>query len=111
MAAASPLYLLPAPLVHQRGLWLRSSLVPQILDDHIYFEVSHGPTDVASMRLARTRVTDGAWRHLLVELRSAKEGKDVTYLAVVTLDYGMEQVSPVCAWSPGPPEAGAAGRT
>lgn len=55
--------------------------------------MSHGPSDVASARLAGSRVTDGEWHHLLIELRSAKEGKDIKYLAVMTLDYGMDQVS------------------
>ena len=66
---------------------------PQVLDNHIQFEVSHGPADVASMRLSRSRVTDGEWHHLLIELKSAKDGKDIKYLAVMTLDYGMDQVS------------------
>lgn len=44
------------------------------------------------MQLSKTRVTDGGWHHLLIELRSAKEGKDIKYLAVMTLDYGMDQV-------------------
>ncbi|KAF6117915.1 cadherin EGF LAG seven-pass G-type receptor 1 [Phyllostomus discolor] len=68
-----------------------SRLHLQILDSHIQFEVSHGPADVASMRLSRSRVTDGEWHHLLIELKSAKEGKDIKYLAVMTLDYGMDQ--------------------
>uniref|UniRef100_A0A803T285 Cadherin EGF LAG seven-pass G-type receptor 1 n=1 Tax=Anolis carolinensis TaxID=28377 RepID=A0A803T285_ANOCA len=34
---------------------------------------------------------DGEWHHLLIELKSAKDGKDIKYLAVVTLDYGMYQ--------------------
>lgn len=38
-------------------------------------------------------MTDGEWHHLLIELKSAKEGKDIKYLAVMTLDYGMDQVS------------------
>uniref|UniRef100_A0A8C6HNE7 Cadherin, EGF LAG seven-pass G-type receptor 1 n=1 Tax=Mus spicilegus TaxID=10103 RepID=A0A8C6HNE7_MUSSI len=55
--------------------------------------VSYGPSDVASMQLSKSRITDGGWHHLLIELRSAKEGKDIKYLAVMTLDYGMDQVS------------------
>lgn len=65
----------------------------QILNSYIQFEVSHGPSDVASMQLSKSRVTDGEWHHVLIELRSAKEGKDIKYLAVMTLDYGMDQVS------------------
>uniref|UniRef100_A0A673U7R4 Cadherin EGF LAG seven-pass G-type receptor 1 n=1 Tax=Suricata suricatta TaxID=37032 RepID=A0A673U7R4_SURSU len=68
-----------------------SKLHLQILDNHLQFEVSHSPSDVASMRLSRSRVTDGEWHHLLIELKSAKEGKDIKYLAVMTLDYGMDQ--------------------
>lgn len=66
--------------------------VLQILNNYVQFEVSHGPSDVASVRLSRSRVTDGEWHHLLIELKSAKEGKDIKYLAVMTLDYGMDQV-------------------
>ncbi|XP_045866540.1 cadherin EGF LAG seven-pass G-type receptor 1 isoform X2 [Meles meles] len=68
-----------------------SRLHLQILNKYVQFEVSHGPSDVASMRLSRSRVTDGEWHHLLIELKSAKEGKDIKYLAVMTLDYGLDQ--------------------
>ncbi|XP_035585025.1 cadherin EGF LAG seven-pass G-type receptor 1 isoform X1 [Zalophus californianus] len=68
-----------------------SRLHLQILNSYVQFEVSHGPSDVASMRLSRSRVTDGEWHHLLIELKSAKEGKDIKYLAVMTLDYGLDQ--------------------
>ncbi|XP_036762497.2 cadherin EGF LAG seven-pass G-type receptor 1 isoform X3 [Manis pentadactyla] len=70
---------------------MSSRLHLQILNNHVQFEVSHGPSDVASVRLSRSRVTDGEWHHLLIELKSAKEGKDIKYLAVMTLDYGMDQ--------------------
>nr|XP_023395785.1 cadherin EGF LAG seven-pass G-type receptor 1 [Loxodonta africana] len=70
-----------------------SQLLLQILDNYVQFEVSHGPSNVASIMLSRSRVTDGEWHHLLIELKSAKEGKDIKYLAVMTLDYGMDQVS------------------
>ncbi|XP_060044769.1 cadherin EGF LAG seven-pass G-type receptor 1 isoform X2 [Erinaceus europaeus] len=68
-----------------------SRLHLQILNSYVHFEVSHGPSDVASMKLPRSRVTDGEWHHLLIELKSAKEGKDIKYLAVMTLDYGLDQ--------------------
>ncbi|XP_058164928.1 cadherin EGF LAG seven-pass G-type receptor 1 isoform X2 [Dasypus novemcinctus] len=69
----------------------------EILNSYVQFEVSHG-RDVASMTLSRSRVTDGEWHHLLIELKSAKEGKDIKYLAVMTLDYGMDQ-NTVQVWS------------
>ncbi|MXQ95305.1 hypothetical protein E5288_WYG005122 [Bos mutus] len=68
-----------------------SRLHLQILNNHVQFEVSHGASDVVSMQLSRSRVTDGEWHHLLIELKSATEGKDIKYLAVMTLDYGMDQ--------------------
>ncbi|XP_069442287.1 cadherin EGF LAG seven-pass G-type receptor 1 isoform X1 [Ovis canadensis] len=68
-----------------------SRLHLQILNNHVQFEVSHGASDVVSMQLSRSRVTDGEWHHLLIELKSAKEGKDIKYLAVMTLDYGRDQ--------------------
>ncbi|XP_057596824.1 cadherin EGF LAG seven-pass G-type receptor 1 isoform X3 [Hippopotamus amphibius kiboko] len=68
-----------------------SRLHLQILNSYVQFEVSHSPSDVVSMQLSRSRVADGEWHHLLVELKSAKEGKDIKYLAVMTLDYGMDQ--------------------
>uniref|UniRef100_A0A8W4FKE6 Cadherin EGF LAG seven-pass G-type receptor 1 n=1 Tax=Sus scrofa TaxID=9823 RepID=A0A8W4FKE6_PIG len=75
------------------GVLMEAALsVLQILNNCVQFEVSHGPSDVVSMRLSRSRVTDGEWHHLLIELKSAKEGKDIKYLAVMTLDYGMDQV-------------------
>uniref|UniRef100_A0A8D1MW42 Cadherin EGF LAG seven-pass G-type receptor 1 n=1 Tax=Sus scrofa TaxID=9823 RepID=A0A8D1MW42_PIG len=71
-----------------------SRLHLQVSEGHVppLGQVSHGPSDVVSMRLSRSRVTDGEWHHLLIELKSAKEGKDIKYLAVMTLDYGMDQV-------------------
>ncbi|XP_033621772.1 cadherin EGF LAG seven-pass G-type receptor 1, partial [Fukomys damarensis] len=68
-----------------------SRLHLQILNSYVQFEVSHGPSDVASVQLSRSRVSDGEWHHLLIELKSAKEGKDIKYLAAMTLDYGMDQ--------------------
>uniref|UniRef100_A0A7N6AZJ4 Cadherin EGF LAG seven-pass G-type receptor 1a n=1 Tax=Anabas testudineus TaxID=64144 RepID=A0A7N6AZJ4_ANATE len=47
---------------------------------------------VASLSFPQVRVNDGEWHHLLVELRSVKDGKDIKYVAAVSLDYGMYQV-------------------
>lgn len=35
---------------------------------------------------------NGEWHHVLVELKSGKDGKDIKYMALVSLDYGMFQV-------------------
>uniref|UniRef100_A0AAZ3P386 Cadherin EGF LAG seven-pass G-type receptor 1 n=1 Tax=Oncorhynchus tshawytscha TaxID=74940 RepID=A0AAZ3P386_ONCTS len=39
------------------------------------------------------RVNDGEWHHVLVELKSIKDGKDIKYMALVSLNYGMFQRS------------------
>lgn len=56
------------------------------------FEVYSGLSQVASLKMSQSRVSDGEWHHLLIELKSAKDGKDIKYLAVMSLDYGMYQV-------------------
>uniref|UniRef100_H3BZ58 Cadherin EGF LAG seven-pass G-type receptor 1 n=1 Tax=Tetraodon nigroviridis TaxID=99883 RepID=H3BZ58_TETNG len=48
---------------------------------------------VATLGFPQVRVDDGEWHHLLVELRSVKEGKDIKYMAAVSLDYDMYQKS------------------
>uniref|UniRef100_A0A3B5B7U1 Cadherin EGF LAG seven-pass G-type receptor 1 n=1 Tax=Stegastes partitus TaxID=144197 RepID=A0A3B5B7U1_9TELE len=48
---------------------------------------------VASLSFPQVRVNDGEWHHLLVELKSIKDGKDIKYMAAVSLDYGMYQMS------------------
>uniref|UniRef100_A0A8C3L843 Cadherin EGF LAG seven-pass G-type receptor 1 n=1 Tax=Chrysolophus pictus TaxID=9089 RepID=A0A8C3L843_CHRPC len=57
----------------------------------INIQVELGMTQVASLKMTQSRVSDGEWHHLLIELKSAKDGKDIKYLAVMSLDYGMYQ--------------------
>uniref|UniRef100_A0A2K5EZN3 Cadherin EGF LAG seven-pass G-type receptor 1 n=1 Tax=Aotus nancymaae TaxID=37293 RepID=A0A2K5EZN3_AOTNA len=63
----------------------------QILNSHLQFEVSHGPSSVESMVLSGLRVTDGEWHHLLIELKNVKEDSEMKHLVTMTLDYGMDQ--------------------
>ncbi|XP_018408005.1 PREDICTED: cadherin EGF LAG seven-pass G-type receptor 1 [Nanorana parkeri] len=65
----------------------------QVVNNHIQFEVYSGFSHVASMKIHQTRVTDGEWHHLLIELKSSKDGKDIKYLAIMYLDYGIYQNS------------------
>uniref|UniRef100_A0A8C4XIS4 Cadherin EGF LAG seven-pass G-type receptor 1 n=1 Tax=Falco tinnunculus TaxID=100819 RepID=A0A8C4XIS4_FALTI len=58
----------------------------------INIQVKIGLSQVASLKMSQSRVSDGEWHHLLIELKSAKDGKDIKYLAVMSLDYGMYQV-------------------
>lgn len=59
------------------------------------FEVLLGEQKVATLDFPEVRVNDGEWHHLLVELRSSKDGKDTKYMAQVFLDYDMFTVSSV----------------
>lgn len=47
---------------------------------------------IGSLSFPQVRVNDGEWHHLLVELRSIKDGKAIKYMTTVSLDYGMYQV-------------------
>uniref|UniRef100_A0A8C7RY70 Cadherin EGF LAG seven-pass G-type receptor 1a n=1 Tax=Oncorhynchus mykiss TaxID=8022 RepID=A0A8C7RY70_ONCMY len=50
------------------------------------------PRRVALLDFSQVRVNDGEWHHVLVELKSIKDGKDIKYMALVSLDYSMFQV-------------------
>ncbi|XP_041442377.1 cadherin EGF LAG seven-pass G-type receptor 1 isoform X2 [Xenopus laevis] len=65
----------------------------QISNSNIQFEVYSGYSRIASMKITQTRVSDGEWHHLLIELKSSKDGKDIKYVAIMYLDYGMYQNS------------------
>ncbi|XP_069833172.1 cadherin EGF LAG seven-pass G-type receptor 1 isoform X2 [Dendropsophus ebraccatus] len=65
----------------------------QILNSYLDFEVYSGFTRVAGMKILQMRVSDGEWHHLLIELKSSKDGKDIKYLAMMYLDYGVYQNS------------------
>ncbi|XP_031438509.1 cadherin EGF LAG seven-pass G-type receptor 1 isoform X2 [Clupea harengus] len=56
---------------------------------HVLFEVFLGQSLVAKVDFPEARMTDGQWHHVLVELRSVKDGKDIKYMANVSLDYDM----------------------
>ena len=56
------------------------------------FQVFQDSVEVGMVEFPEVRVDDGAWHHLQVELRSVREGKETTFLAQVSLDYGMFQV-------------------
>ncbi|KAL0195726.1 hypothetical protein M9458_009298, partial [Cirrhinus mrigala] len=60
-----------------------------IRDKYVRFEVLLGEQKVATLDFLEVRVNDGEWHHLLVELRSSKDGKDTKYMAHVLLDYDM----------------------
>ncbi|XP_030628227.1 cadherin EGF LAG seven-pass G-type receptor 1 [Chanos chanos] len=62
-----------------------------IHNKQLLFEVLLGKQRVAFLEFPEVRVNDGEWHHVLVELKSSKEGKDIKYIAQVFLDYDMYQ--------------------
>ena len=65
---------------------------PQISDQYGRVEVFLGSERVALLGFPQVRVNDGEWHHVLVELQSVKDGKDIKYMALVSLDYGLYEV-------------------
>lgn len=67
----------------------------QVSEQQVRMEVWLRQKLLASLSFPQVGVSDGEWHHLLVELRSIKDGKDIKYMATVSLDYDMYQV-----WTP-----------
>uniref|UniRef100_A0A8C7SBF9 Cadherin EGF LAG seven-pass G-type receptor 1a n=1 Tax=Oncorhynchus mykiss TaxID=8022 RepID=A0A8C7SBF9_ONCMY len=63
-----------------------------LLVSYCTFEVFLGSERVALLGFPQVRVNDGEWHHVLVELQSVKDGKDIKYMALVSLDYGLYEV-------------------
>ncbi|XP_038562420.1 cadherin EGF LAG seven-pass G-type receptor 1-like isoform X1 [Micropterus salmoides] len=82
---------------HRAGTLLKadageSSRIHLLLSSsHLSFQVFVGVKRVALLDFHQTRVDDGEWHHVLMELKSSKDGKDVEYMAEVSLDYGLFQ--------------------
>ncbi|NWR73985.1 CELR1 protein, partial [Centropus unirufus] len=80
-------------MLMQANAGAASKINIQVLNSYVQFDVYSGLSQVASLKMNQLRVSDGEWHHLLIELKSAKDGKDIKYLAVMSLDYGMYQSS------------------
>uniref|UniRef100_A0A8C1ZEY8 Cadherin EGF LAG seven-pass G-type receptor 1b n=1 Tax=Cyprinus carpio TaxID=7962 RepID=A0A8C1ZEY8_CYPCA len=63
----------------------------QVNNRHLRFQVFLGVRRVALLDFPQVSVDNGEWHHVLVELKSGKDGKDIKYIALVSLDYGMFQ--------------------
>uniref|UniRef100_A0A8C2GDI2 Cadherin EGF LAG seven-pass G-type receptor 1b n=1 Tax=Cyprinus carpio TaxID=7962 RepID=A0A8C2GDI2_CYPCA len=64
----------------------------QVNNRHLRFQVFLGVRRVALLDFPQVCVDNGEWHHVLVELKSGKDGKDIKYMALVSLDYGMFQL-------------------
>uniref|UniRef100_A0A674AYK8 Cadherin EGF LAG seven-pass G-type receptor 1 n=1 Tax=Salmo trutta TaxID=8032 RepID=A0A674AYK8_SALTR len=69
-----------------------------ISDQYVRFEVFLGSERVALLGFPQVRVNDGEWHHVLVELKSVKDGKDIKYMALVSLDYGLYECVYLRLW-------------
>lgn len=67
----------------------------QVSEQRVHMEVLLRHQLVASLSFPQVRVNDGEWHHLLIELKSIKDGKEIKYMAAVSLDYGMYEVQGV----------------
>ncbi|MEQ2163945.1 hypothetical protein GOODEAATRI_001425 [Goodea atripinnis] len=81
----------PAGTLVQVNAGSSSTINLMVREQQIRMEVLLREQLLASMGFQQVRVNDGEWHHLLVELRSIKDGKDIKYMAAVSLDYGMYQ--------------------
>ncbi|XP_053719186.1 cadherin EGF LAG seven-pass G-type receptor 1 isoform X1 [Synchiropus splendidus] len=83
----------PAGTLLQASAGHSSTINLMVSDQQVRMEVSMQQKLVATLSFPQVRVNDGEWHHLLVELRSIKEGKDIQYIASVSLDYDMYKKS------------------
>ncbi|XP_061571275.1 cadherin EGF LAG seven-pass G-type receptor 1 isoform X2 [Cololabis saira] len=83
----------PAGTLMQINAGASSTIHLMVRDQQVRMEVTLRQQLLASLSFPQVRVNDGEWHHLLVELRSIKDGKDIKYMAAVSLDYDMYQKS------------------
>ncbi|XP_033930567.1 cadherin EGF LAG seven-pass G-type receptor 1 isoform X1 [Pseudochaenichthys georgianus] len=81
----------PAGTLMQVNAGAYSTINLMVSEQQVRMEVFLRDQLVASLSFPKVRVNDGEWHHLLVELRSVKDGKDIKYMASVSLDYGVYQ--------------------
>ncbi|KAM3859079.1 cadherin EGF LAG seven-pass G-type receptor 1 [Diretmus argenteus] len=83
----------PAGTLMQANAGRSSTVSLMVSEQLVRMEVLLKKQLVASLVFPQVRVNDGEWHHLLVELSSVKDGKDIKYMAAMSLDYGMYQKS------------------
>ncbi|XP_041833765.1 cadherin EGF LAG seven-pass G-type receptor 1 isoform X2 [Melanotaenia boesemani] len=79
----------PAGTLMQVNAGPSSTINLMVSEQQVRMEVLLRQQLLASLTFPQVRVNDGEWHHLLVELRSIKDGKDIKYMAAVSLDYDM----------------------
>ncbi|KAF7228987.1 transcript variant X3 [Nothobranchius furzeri] len=79
----------PAGTLMQVNAGPSSTINLMVREEQVRMDVLLRQQLLASLSFPQVRVNDGEWHHMLVEVRSIKDGKDIKYMAVVSLDYGM----------------------
>ncbi|XP_060935371.1 cadherin EGF LAG seven-pass G-type receptor 1 [Limanda limanda] len=83
----------PSGTLIQANVGPSSTINLMVSERQVRMEVWLRKQLVASLSFPQVRVNDGEWHHLLVELRSIKDGKDIKYMVTVSLDYSMYKKS------------------
>ncbi|XP_027875467.1 cadherin EGF LAG seven-pass G-type receptor 1 isoform X3 [Xiphophorus couchianus] len=83
----------PAGTLMQVNAGSSSTINLMLREQQVRMEVFLREQLLASLGFPQVRISDGEWHHLLVELKSIKDGKEIKYMAAVSLDYGMYQKS------------------
>ncbi|XP_068611577.1 cadherin EGF LAG seven-pass G-type receptor 1 [Brachionichthys hirsutus] len=83
----------PSGTLIQANAGPSSTIQLMVSEQQVRMEVLLGEQMVAWLSFPQVRVNDGEWHHLLVELRSIKDGKDIKYMASLSLDYDMHRKS------------------
>lgn len=83
----------PTGTLMQANAGPSSTISLMVSEQHIRLEVLLRKQLVASLSFSHVRVNDGEWHHLLMELKSVKDNKDIKYTATVSLDYGVYKKS------------------
>ncbi|XP_028304678.1 cadherin EGF LAG seven-pass G-type receptor 1 isoform X4 [Gouania willdenowi] len=81
----------PSGTLMQANAGPSSTINIMVSEQQVRVEVLLRKNLVAALTFSQVRVNDGEWHHLLLELRSVKDGKDFKYVAAVSLDYNMYQ--------------------
>ncbi|XP_072438052.1 cadherin EGF LAG seven-pass G-type receptor 3-like isoform X4 [Chiloscyllium punctatum] len=68
-----------------------TTIVCQLNSGHLSFAVNRGTSRTIRLLLNRMPLNDGKWHDLQLELRDVRNGRDIRYIATITIDFGLYQ--------------------
>ncbi|GCB72987.1 hypothetical protein scyTo_0006570, partial [Scyliorhinus torazame] len=68
-----------------------TTIVCQLDSGHLLFAVNRGTSRTVRLLLNRMPLNDGRWHDLQLELRDVRNGRDIRYIATITIDFGLYQ--------------------